>query len=235
VRELLVAGLRRTHDVTMADDLDHADILDDIVALAGELRVGVRRVPRRQLDDISRTDAAQGVVARADELPDAHLDDLVRARDGATTPFLLAVDGVTDPGNLGAMLRTAEGAGVTGLLLPRHRSVHVTPTVTKAAAGAVEHVPMALVGGLPSAIAQLREAGVWVVGLDAAADVGLFDMPLADEPVCLVVGAEGRGLSRLVRERCDLLVSIPLRGRLSSLNVSVSAAIACYEIVRRRG
>jgi 23S rRNA (guanosine2251-2'-O)-methyltransferase len=235
VRELLVAGLRRTHDVTLADDLDHADILDDIVALAGELRVGVRRVPRRQLDDISRTEAAQGVVARADELPDADLDDLVRAREGATAPFLLAVDGVTDPGNLGAMLRTAEGAGVTGVVLPRHRSVHVTPTVTKAAAGAVEHVPMALVGGLPSAIVQLREAGVWVVGLDAAADVGLFDMPLADEPVCLVVGAEGRGLSRLVRERCDLLVSIPLRGRLSSLNVSVSAAIACYEIVRRRG
>jgi 23S rRNA (guanosine2251-2'-O)-methyltransferase len=113
--------------------------------------------------------------------------------------------------------------------------VHVTPTVTKAAAGAVEHVPMALVGGLPSAIVQMQQAGVWVVGLDADADTGLFEMPLADEPVCLVVGAEGRGLSRLVRQRCDLLVSIPLRGRLSSLNVSVSTAVACYEIVRRRG
>jgi 23S rRNA (guanosine2251-2'-O)-methyltransferase len=124
---------------------------------------------------------------------------------------------------------------VTGVVLPRHRSVHVTPTVTKAAAGAVEHVPMSLVGGLPAAITQMQQAGIWVIGLDADAEAGLFDMPLATEPVCLVVGAEGRGLSRLVGQRCDLLVSIPLRGHLTSLNVSVSAAVACYEIVRRRG
>ena len=126
-------------------------------------------------------------------------------------------------------------AHVTGVLLPRHRSVHVTPTVTKAAAGAVEHVPLSLVGGLPAAITQMQQAGIWVVGLDADAEAGLFDMTVATDPVCLVVGAEGRGLSRLVAQRCDLLVSIPLRGHLSSLNVSVSAAIACYEIVRRRG
>jgi 23S rRNA (guanosine2251-2'-O)-methyltransferase len=239
VRELLLAGRRRTHEVLLADDLDHADVLDDIVDLAGELRVPVRRVSRRQLDDVSRTDAAQGVVARADELPDAHLDDLCHPPAGPdgepVVPFLLAVDGVTDPGNLGAMLRTAEGAGVTGVVLPRHRSVHVTPTVTKAAAGAVEHVPMALVGGLPTAITQMREAGIWVVGLDADAEAPLFGMPLATDPVCLVVGAEGAGLSRLVRQRCDLVVSIPLKGQLGSLNVSVSAAVACYEIVRRRG
>jgi 23S rRNA (guanosine2251-2'-O)-methyltransferase len=236
---LLLAGRRRTYEVLLADDLDHADILDDIVDLAGELRVPVRRVSRRQLDDTSHTDAAQGVVARAGELPDAHLDDLchppARADGAPTVPFLLAVDGVTDPGNLGAMLRTAEGAGVTGVLLPRHRSVHVTPTVTKAAAGAVEHVPIALVGGLPTAISELREAGIWVVGLDADAETSLFDLPIATEPVCLVVGAEGAGLSRLVRQRCDVVASIPLRGHLGSLNVSVSAAIACYEIVRRRG
>ena len=120
---------------------------------------------------------------------------------------------MTDPGNLGAILRSAECAGVTGAILPRHRAVHVTPAATKAAAGAVEHLPMAVVGGLPAAIADLRRAGVHVVGLDGAADTSLYDLAGADGPVCLVLGAEGRGLSRLVRERCDEVVAIPMRGR----------------------
>jgi 23S rRNA (guanosine2251-2'-O)-methyltransferase len=121
------------------------------------------------------------------------------------------------------------------VILPRHRAVHVTPTVAKAAAGAIEYVPMAIVGGLPSAIETMRKAGIWVVGLDDAADRTLFDLgDLAREAICLVLGAEGSGLSRLVRERCDMIVSIPMRGRLSSLNVSVSAALACYEVTRQR-
>ena len=148
--------------------------------------------------------------------------------------ILVAVDGVTDPGNLGAIIRTAECAGVTGLLLPRHRAVHVTPTVTKSAAGAVEHVPMALVGGLPAAIEEMKKLGVWVVGLDAGGEKSLHRVELGDEPVCLVLGAEGEGLSRLVRQRCDQIVSIPLVGSLSSLNVATAAALAIYEVVRRR-
>ena len=147
----------------------------------------------------------------------------------------MAVDGVTDPGNLGALLRCCDGAGVQCVVLPRHRAVHVTPTVAKAAAGAVEHVPMALVGGLPTALARMKEAGIWVVGLDDEADRSLFDLgDLAADGVCLVLGAEGAGLSRLVRERCDLIVSIPMRGRLSSLNVSAAAALAVYEVTRHR-
>jgi 23S rRNA (guanosine2251-2'-O)-methyltransferase len=148
---------------------------------------------------------------------------------------LVAVDGVTDPGNLGAMLRCCDGAGVDGVVLPRHRAVHITPTVAKAAAGAVEHVPMALVGGLPAALARIKDAGIWVIGLDDGADRDLFDIgDLAIEGVCLVLGAEGAGLSRLTRERCDLIVSIPMLGRLSSLNVSAAAALATYEIARQR-
>ena len=120
-------------------------------------------------------------------------------------------------------------------MLPRHRAVHVTPTVAKSAAGAIEHVPMAVVGGLPAALARMKEAGIWVVGLDDDAEKSLFDLgDLAADAVCLVLGAEGAGLSRLVRERCDLIVSIPMRGRLSSLNVSAAAGLAVYEVARHR-
>jgi 23S rRNA (guanosine2251-2'-O)-methyltransferase len=121
------------------------------------------------------------------------------------------------------------------VVLPRHRAVHVTPTVAKASAGAVEHVPIALVPGLPAALTRMRQAGIWVVGFDDAADDTLFDIGhLTTEAICLVLGAEGAGLARLTRERCDALVHIPMRGRLSSLNVSAAAALAMYEVVRHR-
>jgi len=233
VRELLLAGRRKVHEVLIAEDVDRAEVLEDIAELAEDLRVPVRQISRKRLDAESHTEASQGVVAHAAELPEADLDDLVRP-SGGTAPFLLALDGVTDPGNLGALIRTAECAGVSGVVLPRHRAVHVTPTVTKAAAGAVEHVPIALVGGLPTALSRLRDAGVWVVGLDASADQSVHDLQIHDQPVCLVLGAEGSGLSRLVRQRCDEVVSIPLKGQLGSLNVSVAGAVACYEIVRQR-
>lgn len=231
VRELLLAGRRRASEVLIASEMDAADILDDIVELANDLKVPVREISRRRHDSEAHTDASQGVIARAAPLPETSIEDLARA----TSPFLIAVDGVTDPGNLGALIRTAECAGVTGIVLPRHRAVHVTPTVTKAAAGAVEHVPMAVVGGLPAALAKLSAAGVWIVGLDAAGETSLHDLALGNEPVCLVLGAEGSGLSRLVRSRCDTVVHIPLRGRLSSLNVATASALGCYEVVRRRG
>ncbi|MDQ3306059.1 MAG: 23S rRNA (guanosine(2251)-2'-O)-methyltransferase RlmB, partial [Actinomycetota bacterium] len=159
---------------------------------------------------------------------------LTTGRGPWAAPFLVFLDGITDPQNLGALLRTAEGAGVSGVVLPRHRAAHITPTVAKAAAGAVEHLPMAVVGGLPTALAQARQAGVWTVGLDSGGDSSLFDLSLAAEPVALVLGAEGRGLGRLVRDRCDVVASIPLRGALPSLNVAAAAALACFEVTRRR-
>ena len=235
VRELLLAGRRPVRELLVARAEGRDQDLEDLLAVAADVRAPVREVSRSALAAAARTEAPQGVVARAAPLDEAALEDLATARGGGgAAPFLLAVDGVTDPGNLGALLRSAECAGVSGVVLPRHRAVHVTPAVTKAAAGAVEHLPIALVGGLPTAIVELQRAGVWVVGLDAGGDVGLFDLPLVDEPVCLVLGAEGRGLSRLVRQRCDVVASIPLQGALSSLNVSVAGALACYEVVRRR-
>lgn len=236
VRELLLAGRRKALEVVFSSGLGDAPILDDIIDLADENKVPMREISRGKFDALTRTESSQGVLAMAQPVPEHDLDDLARAVDPVTgqNPFLLLVDGVTDPGNLGALLRSAECAGVTGVILPKHRAVHLSPTVTKAAAGAIEHLPMGLVAGLPAAITRLRELGVWVVGLDGAADDSLFDLNLATEPVALVMGSEGKGLSRLVAQRCDSVVSIPLRGALGSLNVSAAGTLACYEVARRR-
>jgi 23S rRNA (guanosine2251-2'-O)-methyltransferase len=237
VRELLLAGRRRTVEVYVATGEDGRldGPLQELVELADDLRVTVKRVSRAKVDSLARTEAPQGVVAHAEELPEADLDDLITTRTRAGgPPFLVAVDGVTDPGNLGAVLRSAECAGASGIVLPRHRAVHITPTVAKAAAGAVEHLPIAVVSGLPSAIERVKRAGVWVVGLDAGGSTPLGRLPFAVDPVLLVLGAEGAGLTRLVRERCDAIASIPLYGVTESLNVAAAAAIATYEIARAR-
>jgi 23S rRNA (guanosine2251-2'-O)-methyltransferase len=233
VRELLMAGRRRVREVWLLAEQDRSPILEDILALADAERVTVRDVGRSKFFAQARCEAPQGVLAMAAPLPEAELDDLAKSR-GGVPPFLVAVDGVTDPGNLGALLRSAECAGATGIVLPRHRAVHITPTVTKSAAGAVEHLPCAVVGGLPAALQQLRRLGVWVVGLDGEGPIDLWHLPAADGPIALVLGAEGTGMSRLVRERCDAVVRIPLGGSLGSLNVAAAAALACFEVARAR-
>ncbi|MFA9566179.1 MAG: 23S rRNA (guanosine(2251)-2'-O)-methyltransferase RlmB [Acidimicrobiales bacterium] len=235
VRELLLAGKRKVRELTVSGDDEG---LQDLVDLALELRVTVNEVSDNALARIARTSAPQGVVARAAPLEPVELLDLIsddsHGGNAGRPPFLVALDGVTDPGNLGAVIRSAECAGATGLVLPRHRAVNVTPAAAKAAAGAIEHVPIALVGGLPAAMQKLSEHGVWSVGLDAAGAQSLFDLELATEGVMVVLGAEGHGLARLVRQRCDTVVSIPLAGALDSLNVSAAAALACFEVARRR-
>lgn len=231
VRELLLAGERKCREIFLSNEVEHVDIIADVLGLADELRVPVTQVSRTKLDSISHTDAPQGIVARAAPIVETPLEDLYRS---ATAPFLLAVDGVTDPGNLGALLRIAECAGVSGVVLPKHRAVHVTPTVTKTAAGAIEYLPMSLVGGLPTAIEEMKAAGIWTVGLDMSGETPIYDLSVADSGVCLVLGAEGKGLSRLVRQRCDFVASIPLYGRLASLNVASAGAVACYEVARLR-
>lgn len=234
VRELLLAGRRGTTELWLAADLDRAPIVEEIRELAADARVLVKEVGRTKLEAVARTDAPQGVIAFAKPLPEATLESLLRSRPGFPPPFLLVSDGITDPGNLGALLRSAECAGVTGVVLPRHRAVHITPSVTKAAAGSVEHLPMALVGGIPTAIRDLKAAGVQVVGLDERADTSVWELDMGTTPVALVLGAEGPGLSRLVRERCDQLVRIPMRGRVAALNVATAGAIACFEVARGR-
>lgn len=233
VRELLLADTRRTREIVMAADLDPAPILEEIIDLADEAKVPIRAISRNKFEAMARTDAPQGILAMAAPLRSYELEDLVERR-GSEQPFLLVVDGVTDPQNLGSILRVAECAGVTGIVLPRHRAARITASVTKSAAGAVEHLKMAQVAGVPAALARLKELEVWTVGLDMVAETTVFDLRVATDPVALVLGAEGSGISRLTRERCDVVARIPLAGSLGSLNVSTAAAVACYEVVRRR-
>ena len=233
VRELLLAGTRPVREVVVAAGQNQTGVLAQVVELAAELRVPVKEVARSKFESMAATEAPQGVIARAAPLAEHDLEELVRPPDGRP-PFLLVLDGVTDPGNVGAALRTAECAGVTGAVLGRHRSAHITPAAAKAAAGAVEHVPMAVVPGIPNALARLGELGVWTVGLDVAAPTTVYEISVAAEAVALVVGSEGRGLSRLARQRCDAVAAIPLSGRLSSLNAAAATAIGCFEIARHR-
>ncbi len=235
VAALLAVGRRRVREVSMVDGLRDSPILAEIRDCARARRVPIRMVSHAQLQAQATTTAPQGVLARADALNEADLDDLLIQRNApAEKPFLLALDGITDPQNLGALLRTAEAAGVTGVLIPRHRSARVTATVAKAAAGAIESLAIAGVAGMPSALARAREKGCWVVGLDGVATSCLFDTPVATDAIVVVLGAEGGGLSRLTRQRCDLVVSIPMAGSVSSLNVSAAGALALFEIRRRR-
>ena len=234
VRELLSANRRAVTSLLMAEGMDAAPILDEIEALAAPRRVRVEYVSRRRIDSVARTDAAQGVVALARPVEETPLEALCQPTRRGRVPFLLVLDGITDPHNLGSLLRSAECAGVTGVVLPRHRSAHLSPTVAKVAAGAIEYLPMALVAGVPAALQKLAELGVWTVGLVGEATQSLYDLPLGDQPVALVLGSEGAGLATLTRKRCDVLASIPQHGTLSSLNVATAGAIACFDVARQR-
>ena len=234
VRELLSANRRPVSSLLMAEGMDQAAILNEIEGLATKRRVKVSYVSRRRIDLVARTEGAQGVVALARPVEATSLDKLCEPSSGGRQPFLLVLDGITDPHNLGALLRSAECAGVTGVILPRHRSAHLSPTVAKVAAGAIEYLPMALVAGVPTALQRLSTMGVWSVGLDGEAPSSLYELPLGKEPVALVLGSEGTGLAALTRKRCDALASIPQHGSLSSLNVATAGAIACFDIARRR-
>ncbi len=234
VRELLSAGRRPVTTLLMAEGMDAAEILDDIEALATRRRVKVEYVSRRRIDATARTDGSQGVVALAKPIDDTPLEALCQPTRRGRLPFLLVLDGITDPHNLGAVLRSAECAGVTGIVLPRHRSAHLSPTVAKVAAGAIEYLPMALVAGIPVALQQLTGLGVLSVGLVGEAPTSIYALPLGDQPVALVLGSEGSGLAALTRKRCDELAAIPQHGTLSSLNVATAGAIACFDVARQR-
>ena len=234
VRELLLANRRTVRTLMMVEGMDAAAILDDIEALATKRRVRVDYVSRKRLDGVARTDGAQGVVALAKPVEEVSLEQLCEPSRRGRLPFLVVMDGITDPHNLGALLRSAECAGVTGVVLPRHRAVHLSPTVAKVAAGAIEYLPMTLVPGIPNALQRLSALGVWTVGLAGDAPRPLYELPLGQEPLALVLGSEDKGLAALTRKRCDALGSIPQHGTLSSLNVATAGAIACFDVARGR-
>ncbi len=229
VLELLRAKRRNVRRILIAEMLDPAAILDEIEDLARRVRVPVQFVSHARLDREARTEGHQGVVAFAEKLRSVALEDVIEGH-----PFLLVADGVTDPRNLGAILRSADGAGVTSVVLPRHRSARITPAVTKTAAGAVEYLTFAEVGGVPTAIDRLNKAGILTVGLAGEATDSLYDLDLGSVPVALVVGGEQSGLTPLTRKRCQAIVSIPQIGAISSLNAGVAASVAAFEVARQR-
>ena len=226
VLELLRAGRRPVRSVSVSSSVRDDPVIDEIRTRAGG---ALHVVSAERIDALASSDAPQGVVANAAPLRVTDLDELFTA----PSAFVVALDGVNDPRNLGAVARAAETAGATGLVLPRHRSARVTPVVAKAAAGAIEYLPIAL-SGIPTALERAGRAGCWTIGLDEDGDRSLFDLDLADQPLVLVLGSEGTGLARLTRARCDVLASIPMRGAIASLNVAGAAALACHEIARRR-
>jgi 23S rRNA (guanosine2251-2'-O)-methyltransferase len=209
--------------------------LGDLLDLAQRRGVEVQTVPRSVIDAEARSGAHQGVLAVVAPIQPIGLTELLAVPlAGREPPFFLALDGVEDPHNLGALARSAEAAGCHGLVLPRHRSAPLSAVAVKSSAGALEHLPVAEVPNLARAVDQLRAAGIWCIGLDGTADASLFTLELADEPVCIVVGSEGSGLHRLVRDSCDVLVRIPMSGQIESLNASVAGALALFEVHRRR-
>ena len=230
VLELLRARRRQIQRIFVADAQDPSDILDAIELEAQRQRVPVQVVSMARLDREARTEGHQGVMAIASRLQTVGLESLLQH----DRPFLLVCDGVTDPRNLGAMLRSADGAGVTGVIVPRHRAARISPTVTKTAAGAIEYLTFCDVGGIPAAIDQLNKAGVLTVGLAGESKDSLYDLDLGSVPVALIVGGEEKGLATLTRKRCAAMVSIPQLGKISSLNAGVAVSVAAFEVARQR-
>ncbi len=228
--ELLKARRRTIQKIYVADAQDPSDILDAIEREAQRQRVPVQVISMSRLDREARTEGHQGVLAFASRLETVTLEDLLEN----AYPFLLVCDGVTDPRNLGAMLRSADGAGVTGVVVPRHRSARISPSVTKTAAGAVEYLTFCDVGGIPNSLDQLNKAGVLTVGLAGEAKDSIYELDLASTPVALVVGGEEKGLAPLTRKRCEAVVSIPQLGKISSLNAGVAVSVAAFEVARQR-
>jgi 23S rRNA (guanosine2251-2'-O)-methyltransferase len=230
VLELLRAKRRAVRKIFIAEAQDASDVLDAIEFEAQRQRIPVSLISMTRLDREAKTEGHQGVMAIAQDLDTVTLDDLLKV----AKPFLLVCDGVTDPRNLGAMLRSADGAGVTGVVLPRHRSARISPSVTKTAAGAIEYLTFCDVGGIPSAIDQLNRAGVLTVGLAGESKDSLYKLDLGSGPVAIVVGGEEKGLSALTRKRCATVVSIPQVGRINSLNAGVAVSVAAFEVARQR-
>lgn len=208
--------------------------LGHIASRAREMGVVVVEADRRKLDSMSVTHAHQGVVALAAVREYSSIDDILRiAEERGEDPFVIVCDEISDPHNLGAIIRTAECVGAHGIIIPKRRSAGLTSIVGKTSAGAVEHMAVARVSNLTAAIKELKERGLWVYGTAADAPAGMWDTNLTG-PVCIVIGSEGDGMGRLVTENCDVLVSIPMHGRVNSLNASAAASILMYEVLRQR-
>ncbi|ASV67672.1 23S rRNA (guanosine(2251)-2'-O)-methyltransferase RlmB [Cytobacillus sp. FSL W7-1323] len=207
--------------------------MQQVVGMAKEAGVLVQFVPKKKLDQMELGNH-QGVVAQVAAYQYAELDDLFKkAENSGQAPFFLLLDEIEDPHNLGSIMRTADAVGAHGIIIPKRRAVGLTATVAKASTGAIEHIPVARVTNLARTIDELKERGVWIAGTDAS---GKQDYRQLDGvmPIGLVIGSEGKGMGRLIRDKCDFLISLPMAGKVTSLNASVAAALLMYEVYRKR-
>ena len=207
--------------------------INSIINQARQFGVSVQFCQRKVLDDKAGVEQHQGVVAKAKPGKQYDESDLDKILSASKKPFLLILDGVTDPHNLGACLRTADAAGVDAVVVPKDKSAALTPVVRKVACGAAEVIPLVQVTNLARTLRELQDAGVWIVGTAGEAEQNIYESKL-EGPMALVMGAEGKGMRRLTREHCDELIKLPMAGSVSSLNVSVATGVCLYEIVRQR-
>ena len=232
VMEALRAG--RTIDKIFIAKGDVDKTLGHIASKARSAGIVVTEADRRKLDAMSQTHAHQGVIALCAVKEYSTIEDMLAiAAERGEAPFLVLCDEISDPHNLGAIIRTAECVGAHGVIIPKRRSVGLTATVAKASAGAVEYMKVARVTNINTAIAELKSKGVWVFGTAAEGSIPMYKADLT-VPAAIVIGNEGEGLSQLVRKNCDVMVSIPMKGKISSLNASAAASILLYEAVRQR-
>ncbi|WHY00851.1 23S rRNA (guanosine(2251)-2'-O)-methyltransferase RlmB [Neobacillus sp. DY30] len=207
--------------------------MQQLIQLAKEANVIVQFVPKKKIDQIT-DENHQGVLAYVAAYQYAEMDDLFAAAEKKSeSPFFLLLDEIEDPHNLGSIMRTADAVGAHGIIIPKRRAVGLTATVAKASTGAIEHIPVVRVTNMARTIDELKERGIWIAGTDASGkqDYRQFDGTL---PLGLVIGSEGKGMGRLVRDKCDFLINLPMAGKVTSLNASVAAALLMYEVYRRR-
>lgn len=232
VLEALKAG-RSINKILVAKG-DREGSIKQIMALAKEKGVVVQEVERAKLDSMSQTHSHQGVVAFVSVKEYVEVEDILKiAEEKGEPPFLILLDEITDPHNLGSILRTADAVGAHGVVIPKRRSIGLTATVSKASAGAVEYVPVARVTNLGQTIDNLKKQNIWVVGTDLSGEKPFYKNDLKG-PIALVIGSEGEGMGKLISEKCDFIVNIPMKGQISSLNAAVAGAIVMYEILKQR-
>lgn len=208
--------------------------INKILAKAKDEKVIVVEVDKKKLDEMSQTGNHQGVIAVVPPFEYCEIDDILNeAKTKNEDAFIIILDGIEDPHNLGAIIRTAETAGIHGVIIPKRRAASVNSTVNKVSAGAVEHMKIARVNNINDTIKYLKDKGLWIIGTDGKAQKYYYEQDLTG-PIALVIGSEGFGMNRLVEENCDILVKIPMKGKITSLNASVSAGIVTYEIVKQR-
>jgi 23S rRNA (guanosine2251-2'-O)-methyltransferase len=234
VLESLRAGRRKPYKLMLAEGVRQTDVVGQIIFLAEQAGMPVNRTERRNLDRLGNVNH-QGVALETSEYPYSGLDAILSVTQSShEVPLLLLLDLLQDPQNAGSLLRTAEAVGVHGVMIQRRRAVGITPAVVHTSAGAVEHLLVAQVTNLVNAIGRLKAHDVWVAGLEALHDAQLYHETDLSGPLALVVGSEGEGLRRLVRERCDFLLRIPMLGQVTSLNAAVAGSVVLYEALRQR-